>query len=379
MKRKEGKSKKQARFLCILLTFVMLLGMLPMTALAADETTYITEVTVTGVQTPVVGQPCSVDTIVITTNPANAYITEGTGAVNIYWYDETDRAYMGRTDIFIKGHRYHLSVELEPKEGYAFGFKYSTSPFWKNLPYTGTATVNGKKADRAERLDDSNTGLFVCSDTVIVPVEALTTYGITVTNGRASIGTGSEITSASENDVITLTADTAPEGKTFDKWVVDEGSTAITLADMNSASTTFTMPAGAVSITAMYKDIQQSGGDNDPVYYTLTFDKNGGSGSMADVKVDKGSMYSLPACKFTAPAGKEFKAWEVGGVEKAVGDSIAVNADTKVKAIWQKNGVSDKTSPKTGDNGMMYVYALGLLAATSGMLILNARRNKKEQ
>ena len=38
----------------------------------------------------------------------------------------------------------------------------------------------------------------------------------------------------------------------FDKWVVESGS--ITLADANSATTTFTMPAGAVSVKATYKN-----------------------------------------------------------------------------------------------------------------------------
>ena len=375
MKRKEGKSKKQARFLCILLTFVMLLGMLPMTALAEDGTTSITEVTITGVQTPVVGQPCSVDTIVITTNPANAYITEGTGAVYIYWYDETASESMSQTDTFIDGHRYHLSVALMPKEGYAFGFDSSSTAELK--PYTGTATVNGKEAHSAEMLASNTTGLFVSSDWGIVPVEAPTTYGITVTNGRASIGTGSEITSASENDVITLTADTAPEGKTFDKWVVDEGSTAITLADMNSASTTFTMPAGAVSITAMYKDIQQSGGDVEK--FMITVDPNGGNwdGSTAAkiYEIEKGQYLTLPAAP--TKEGYTFKYWK--GSKYQPGDKYLVEGEHTFTAVWEKNAVSDKTSPKTGDNGMMYVYALGLLAATSGMLILHARRNKKEQ
>ncbi|KGF07132.1 hypothetical protein HMPREF1634_05835, partial [Tissierellia bacterium S7-1-4] len=73
--------------------------------------------------------------------------------------------------------------------------------------------------------------------------------------------------------------------------------------------------------------------------FTVTFDKNGGSGEMADVIKKKGESYKLPACGFTAPAGKEFKAWEVGGAQKAVGDSITVNANTTVKAIWK-----DKTS-----------------------------------
>lgn len=60
---------------------------------------------------------------------------------------------------------------------------------------------------------------------------------------------------------------------------------------------------------------------------------------MADVTALEGSKYTLPACDFTAPSGKEFKAWEVGGVEKTVGDSITVNADTTVKEIWK-----DKTA-----------------------------------
>ena len=82
----------------------------------------------------------------------------------------------------------------------------------------------------------------------------------------------------------------------------------------------------------------------------ISFNPGDGSGSMADVKVDKDSNYSLPACKFTAPAGKEFKAWEVGGVEKAVGDSITVNADTKVKALWKDKAVTPGTNPS--DNPM---------------------------
>ena len=68
---------------------------------------------------------------------------------------------------------------------------------------------------------------------------------------------------------------------------------------------------------------------------TVSFDKNGGSGTMTDKTVEKGKTYVLPACEFTAPANQEFKAWEVDGQEKAVGDSIAVNANTTVKALWK--------------------------------------------
>ena len=55
---------------------------------------------------------------------------------------------------------------------------------------------------------------------------------------------------------------------------------------------------------------------------------------MADVTGVSGE-YTLPANGFTAPAGKQFKAWSVGGVEKAAGDKITVTANTTVTAVWE--------------------------------------------
>ena len=68
--------------------------------------------------------------------------------------------------------------------------------------------------------------------------------------------------------------------------------------------------------------------------YTVSFDANGGKGTMADATGISGE-YTLPANGFTAPDGMQFKAWMVGGSEKAVGDKITVTADTTVKAVWE--------------------------------------------
>ena len=68
--------------------------------------------------------------------------------------------------------------------------------------------------------------------------------------------------------------------------------------------------------------------------YTVSFNANGGTGSMADVTGVSGE-YTLPANGFTAPDGKQFKAWSVGGVEKAAGDKITVTANTTVTAVWE--------------------------------------------
>ena len=83
-------------------------------------------------------------------------------------------------------------------------------------------------------------------------------YSITVTDGKATQGEGTEISEAAEGTVITLTANAAPSGKEFDKWVVEKGN--INLAGANSATTTFAMPAGEVSVKATYKDVPHTGG-----------------------------------------------------------------------------------------------------------------------
>ena len=69
--------------------------------------------------------------------------------------------------------------------------------------------------------------------------------------------------------------------------------------------------------------------------YTVSFDKNGGSGSMASVYNVSGS-YELPTCTFTAPDGREFKSWQVnGGEEKAEGATITVTSNTTLTALWK--------------------------------------------
>ena len=73
-----------------------------------------------------------------------------------------------------------------------------------------------------------------------------------MTGGTASVGAGTPITKATMGTTVTLTANAAPSGKVFDKWEVVSGG--ITLADANSATTTFTMPASAVSVKATYKN-----------------------------------------------------------------------------------------------------------------------------
>ena len=124
------------------------------------------------------------------------------------------------------------------------------------LPDNGFTAPDGKQfkgwATSADGSVISGTTYEVSSDTTFYAIWESKEYSITVTDGKATIGAGSEISKAAEGTAVTLTANAAPSEKVFDKWEVVSGG--ITLADANSATTTFTMPASAVSVKATYKN-----------------------------------------------------------------------------------------------------------------------------
>ena len=77
--------------------------------------------------------------------------------------------------------------------------------------------------------------------------------------------------------------------------------------------------------------------------YTVSFDANGGTGTMADVTGISGS-YTLPANGFTAPAGQQFKGWATSASGTVItGTSITVSADTTLYAIWEPIPVTEYT------------------------------------
>ena len=98
-------------------------------------------------------------------------------------------------------------------------------------------------------------------------------------------------------------------------------------------------------------DAEVTVGEGKPLAdFTITFDGNGGSGSMEPVTVKAGTNYILPACGFTAPADQEFKAWEIGGTEYKVGDSYTVNGDIEIKALWKNSVITPTTYTVTVSN-----------------------------
>ena len=200
------------------------------------------------------------------------------------------------------------------------------------LPACGFTEPEGKQfkgwSTSADGSVISGTTYEVSSDTTFYAIWESKEYSIIVTDGKATIGAGSEISKAAQGTTITLTANAAPDGKVFDKWVVESGST--TLEDANSETTTFIMPDSEVSVKATYK--------NAPVTtYSLTTQVNGGHGTISASKtgLTEGSTETVI---FTPDDGYEIDLVTVNGVATDVLSNIlnvTMDADKTVIVTYK--------------------------------------------
>ena len=151
-------------------------------------------------------------------------------------------------------------------------------------------------------------------------------YDVTVKKGTATPSF------AKEGTPITITADTIP-GRKFERW--DVLNDKVTLANKNSNTTTFNMPAGEVQVEAKYKALQ-SITVNDGTYTV-----NGETTTEA-VKGDK-----IVATADPAPEGEKFAGWNVVGVDGLTDEQKAVSP---IEFEMPKNGVKLTAQYKTLHN-----------------------------
>ncbi len=73
----------------------------------------------------------------------------------------------------------------------------------------------------------------------------------------------------------------------------------------------------------------------EPAMCTITFEPNGGSGTMSPVEIPAGT-YPLPPCLFTAQRGYRFKGWRLNEVEYGPGGTFSLTGDVTLTALWEK-------------------------------------------
>lgn len=72
-----------------------------------------------------------------------------------------------------------------------------------------------------------------------------------------------------------------------------------------------TMPVRtALAAVGMGVAIAYGGSKPEQIDYRVTFDANGGSGSMTEMTCRKDTVYKLTPCAFTPPTGRKFGGWK---------------------------------------------------------------------
>ena len=122
---------------------------------------------------------------------------------------------------------------------------------------------------------------------------------------------------------------TPPEGKEFAGWLAVNGNV---------------YPAGHDVYSTYDQSLKATWKDKEAAEITITFDPNGGTGTMQPMKVKSGEEFELPECTFTPPEGKEFAGWlAVNGNVYPAGNVATFSIDQSLKATWKDKAEVDVT------------------------------------
>ena len=122
---------------------------------------------------------------------------------------------------------------------------------------------------------------------------------------------------------------TPPEGKEFVGWLAVNGNV---------------YPAGHDVYSTYDQSLKATWKDKEVAEVTISFDPNGGTGTMQPMKVKSGEEFELPECTFTPPEGKEFAGWlAVNGNVYPAGNVATFSIDQSLKATWKDKAEVDVT------------------------------------
>ena len=122
---------------------------------------------------------------------------------------------------------------------------------------------------------------------------------------------------------------TPPEGKEFAGWLAVNGNV---------------YPAGHDVFSTYDQSLKATWKDKEVTEVTISFDPNGGTGTMQPMKVKSGENFTLPECTFTPPEGKEFAGWlAANGTVYPAGEVVTSSIDQSFKATWKDKAEVDVT------------------------------------
>ena len=100
-------------------------------------------------------------------------------------------------------------------------------------------------------------------------------------------------------------------------------------------------------------------GEGEARSFTITFNANGGTGSMEPVTVEEGSRYPLPACGFIPPVNMQFSGWALSADGSVIADgAIMVTSNITLYAIWEPVPVNEFVVFFDGNGGTPAVSSM---------------------
>ena len=100
-------------------------------------------------------------------------------------------------------------------------------------------------------------------------------------------------------------------------------------------------------------------GEGEARSFTITFNANGGTGSMEPVTVEEGSRYPLPACGFIPPVNMQFSGWALSAGGSVIADgAIMVTSNITLYAIWEPVPVNEFVVFFDGNGGTPAVSSM---------------------
>ncbi len=245
--------------------------------------------------------------------------------------DKAAHVYTDDTDTTCDVCGYERTV-TPPAHEHSYGdWSKDGTSHWHECADADCPNRNESIKDKAAHVytDDADTTCNVCGYERTVTPPAPTEFIVTF-DGNGGTGSMEPVTvEEGSRYVLPACGFTAPDGQEFKAWEIGG-------VEYNAGDDYVVL--GNTEIKALWKDSTVI-----PTTFTITFNANGGTGSMEPVTVEEGSRYVLPACGFTAPDGQEFKAWEIGGVEYNAGDGYVVLGNTEIKALWKDSAVIPTT------------------------------------
>ena len=230
--------------------------------------------------------------------------------------------------------------------------------------FANTADVPDGVTNSTSTFDGFRTGGNSCTGSITIDG---TTYSITKRGGNATftitftvpankVGTLYGLANSNGSTVRTLTlSDGVSYSATQSSSNSSSSAVAITYTNMPAGSYTLSSN-GSASVPFLCLKLCDAGSSN----FVLSYDENGGSGTMADQEQTSTSV-TVAANSFTAPTGYAFLKWNTalngGGTDHAAGDPITLTEDVTLYAIWQAQSYTVTFDKQSGDGGSASVTA----------------------